>query len=339
MREWAALRLDLWPMRIRAVAAVSCLLIASACTPDLPATSTSPQVAPSPTPTLTIVPTATPVPDSQFPISYPITDSLTTGDAGDIVAKLHEVSGGLPVLKVDLTTKQATLTALQPDKGVASYRWENGEITKVDSDIQYLDQKTFDPAQYPLDSLGRMFDIADLRGVRGELVLQIVEYREGQVVMTVTSRPESKTVFFNKDGTAVASLGLTSVADLTAGIGEVVGDAKEVYSVTLSPTLGYSADLPDADKGVVLNRTRPAEMPVFETRRTENPSVAPFDPALVQPAGLAKAISKFQKTPDEACTVTVDMSLKRSAPVAKVDCAGSVHYADMDGRDMTELVG
>ncbi|NHB84327.1 hypothetical protein G7085_06115 [Tessaracoccus sp. HDW20] len=184
---------------------------------------------------------------------------------------MSEVAGDLPALKLDLTQQQATLTVLQPNGSVASYRWDNGEITRVDSDLQYLSQATFNPAEYPLNSLGRMFDIADLRGVRGQLVLQVVEYRAGQIVMTVTSRPESKTVFFRQDGTAVASLGLTSVADITAGIDEVIGDAEEAYSVSLNPTVGYSADLPDAEAGVVLNRTRPAEMPTFETRRTESP--------------------------------------------------------------------
>ncbi len=319
--------------------AAACIVLLSSCSPTTTTGSSSPQPT-TPTPSLQVVtPTATPVPDDQLPISYPITGTLTSGEAGAVVAELHEVAGGHPVLKVDLTAKQATLTALLPDRSVVSYRWENGEITRVDSDIQYLEQATFDPADYPLDSLGRMFDIADLRGVRGELVLQVVEYRPGRVMMTVTSRPESKTVFFRQDGTAVASLGLTSVADITEGLSEVLGDASEAYSVVLSPTLGYSADLPDKEAGVVLNRTRPAEMPTFETRRSDLPGTAGFDPSLIQPAPLAKAIARSQRSPEEQCTVTIDMSLGRSAPVARIECGGSTTYADMDGRDMTELIG
>lgn len=325
-------------MMRRTLAALSCLALLSACTPTDPGTTPSPQ-RPSPSVTASPTPTVGPTPDSALPISFPITDSLVNGGAAEVVAKLHEVAGGLPVLKVDLTTQQATLTALLPDTSVVSYRWRDGEITKVDSDLQYLDQATFDPADYPLNSLGRMFDIADLRGVRGELVLQIVEYRQGQVVMTVTSRPESKTVFFRKDGTAVSSLGITGVADLEAGLHEVLGDAKEAYSITINATTGYSADLPDSEQGVVLTRTRPPEMPMFETKRSETPSLKPFDPQLVRPEGLAKAIARTQTDPAQACTVTVDLSLQRSAPVAKIECGGAPGYADMDGRDMTALVG
>lgn len=329
-------------MTARTIAAGLCVVLFSGCTGLTPAQSTSPQspagpVTPSPSPT-PITPTASPTPDDAFPIAFPMAESLTAGAAGAVVQKLRDVSGGLPVLKVDLTVKTATLTVLRPDKSVQSYRWEAGEITRVDSDLQYLNQATFNPSDYPLDSLGRMFDIADLRGVRGDLVLQVVEYREGQVVMTVTSRPESKTVFFLKDGSAVASLGVTSVADLTTGIREVIADAPEVYAVTISPTLGFGADLPDTQASVVLNRTRPPDMPVFETRRTDSPGKALFDPALIRPEGLAKAISRSQTSPDQPCTVTIDMSLQRSAPVAKLDCGGATYYADMDGRDMTALV-
>ena len=40
-----------------------------------------------------------------------------------------------------------------------------------------------------------------------------------------------------------------------------------------------------------------------------------------------------------ACDVTVDMSHGRFAPVARYDCAGTVRFTDMAGRDMTDLVG
>jgi len=33
------------------------------------------------------------------------------------------------------------------------------------------------------------------------------------------------------------------------------------------------------------------------------------------------------------------MSLGRSAPVARVDCQGRVTYSDLEGRDMTDLIG
>ena len=332
-----------WAMISRrwAVGAAAALLVGCGPTQGQPPVSTpSPSASPSPTPTPSPSPspTATPVPDDQLPLDFPVADSLLDS-APAVVEELHRVAAGLPVLKVDITAQQATLTALLPDKSVRSYAWRDGLITHVDSDIQYLGQATFDPADYPISSVNRMFAVADLRGVRGELVLQVVEYREGQVLMTVTSRPETSTVFFRKDGTAVTTLGYTSVADITAGLEEVVGDGTALYGIGFNPTRGYWADLTDDEPGVVLSRSRVGGVPVFETRRSETPAVATFSPDLLQPAAIAQAIARYQATPDQSCDVTVDMSHGRFAPVARYDCAGTVRFTDMAGRDMTDLVG
>ncbi|MBK7819698.1 MAG: hypothetical protein IPJ61_01130 [Tessaracoccus sp.] len=318
-----------WAAAVVAVVLVGCGPAQSA----PPTTPVSPSVSPTPTPT----PTITPLPDTELPLRFPI-DGALVDHAAEVVQRLHDVAAGLPVLKVDVTRQQATLTALLPDKSVRSYSWRGGQITRVDSDIQYLRQATFDPADYPIDSVGRMFDVADLRGVRGELVLQVVEYRDGQVLMTVTSRPETTTVFFRKDGTAVTTLGYTSVADITAGLDEVVGGGTALYSIGFNPTRGYWADLTDDEPGVVLSRSRVGGVPVFETRRSETPGVATFSPDLLKPAALAQAITRYQTDPTQACTVVVDMSTGRWAPVARYDCAGAIHYTDMAGRDMTDLI-
>ena len=331
-------------MRTWRIGVVALVALVAGCTAPAPGTTGGPtSTAPTPSASTSPTPspsfTGSPLPDSDLPLDFTVSQPLVDGAAEAVVEELHRVAGGLPVLKVDVTADAATLSALLPDRSVATYQWRDDVISRVDSDVQYFEQATFDPHAYPLGSVGRMFDVADLRGVRGDLILQIVDYREGQVLMTVTSRPESETVFFRQDGTAVAVLGMTSVADITAGLGEVVGDATEAYAVGFNATRGYWADLPDQEEGVVLNRARVGAVPVFETRRTESPGLATFDPTAIQPAALAKAVALFQDTPDQQCDVVIDMSLQRSAPVARVDCQGDVGYADLEGRDMTALVG
>lgn len=322
------------------VAAALAAVVLSGCTPLSPG-------APDPVPppagvsgsptTWEASPGASPIPDDQLPLAFPIPGQLIDS-AEAVVEELHRVAGGLPVLKVDVTVDQATLTALLPDRGVLSYRWSGDEIARVDSDIQYLDQATFDPSDFPLASATRMFDIADLRGVRGQLVLQIVDYRERQVLMTVTSRPESTTVFFRPDGTAVAELGYTGVADLADGLAEVIGDDTEAFAVGFNATQGYWAELPDDEPGVLVSRNRMGGLPVFETRRSETPAVETFDPRAIQPATLAMVIARFQPDPAVPCDVRIDRSTRRSAAVVRVDCEGEVHFADLEGRDMTALV-
>lgn len=331
-------------MRTWRIGVVALAAVVAGCTAPAPGLtgSATPTALPTPSgPTAAPSPTFTgsPIPDSQLPLDFAVAQPLVDGSAGPVVEELHRVAGGLPVLKVDVTAVAATLSALLPDRTVATFQWRDGVIARVDSDVQYFDQATFDPHDYPLESVGRMFDVADLRGVRGELILQIVDYRAGQVLMTVTSRPESETVFFRQDGSAVAVLGVTSVADITAGVGEVVGQSTQAYAVGFNATRGYWADLPDEEDGVVLNRARVGAVPVFETRRSEAVAVPAFDPTLIDPAALAKAVAQFQDSPDQQCDVVIDMSLERSAPVVRVDCEGSIHYADLEGRDMTALVG
>lgn len=323
-------------VRNSSVAAVVAALVLSGCTslsPEIGATSVA--AAPGPV-SPSASPSASPTPAPQLPRPFPI-DGALIDSASPVVAELHETAGGFPLLKVDLTHDQATLTALLPDESVASYRWSDGVISVVDSDIQYVGQATFTPERFPLSSAARMFDIADMRGVRGQLVLQIVEYREGQVLMTITSRPESTTVFFRPDGTAVAELGYTSVADLTAGIDEVVTDDAEAVAVGFNSTRGYWADLPE-DGGTILSRSRMAGLPVFETRRNETSSLETFNPQEIDPATLAMVIARVQPDPSEQCDVLIDRSTQRSGAVVQVSCGGEVHYADLEGRDMTELI-
>lgn len=331
--------------RSLAAAAVAAVLL-SGCTPLSPGGEPKPDPMPPPVASEPVTPspaqpsptmTATPVPDAELPLSFPVPGPLLE-HADVVVAELHRVAAGLPALKLDLTTTQTTLEVLLPNAQVVSYRWFEDEIARVESDIQYLEQATFDPADFPLGSAARMFDVADLRGVRGELVLQVVEYREGQVLMTITSRPESTTVFFRPDGTAVAELGYTSVADLTAGLDEVIGASTEAYAVGFNATRGYWVDLPGQEPGVTVNRSRLAGLPMFETRRGETPALETFDPQLIEPAILAMVIADAQVDPSEACDVVIDRSTGRSDAVVRVDCEGEARYFDLLGRDMTGLV-
>ncbi|SDY53561.1 hypothetical protein SAMN05428934_102182 [Tessaracoccus flavus] len=324
----------------RWAAGLVCAALVASCAPG-PVEPPQPTTASSrPTLSASASPSAEPslLPDEDLPLAFVVGPALLPA-ADRVVARLHRAAGHLPVLRVDLTREQATLTALLPDNAVVSYRWRDDEITRVESDIQYFDQATFDPSDYPLDAAERMFDVADLQGVRGELVLQIVEYRAGQVAITITSRPETNTIFFRPDGSAVATLGVTSVADIAAGLQEVIGEATEAYAVGFDATRGYWADLPDDDAGVVLSRSRVGGVPTFETRRLELPTLEVFDPSSIRAAPLAQAIARAQDDADTSCAVQIDRSLGRSGPVAKIDCDGTVTYADLDGRDMTALIG
>lgn len=259
-------------------------------------------------------------------------------NAAQVVEALHMVAGHLPVLKLDVTLDQATLNALTPDEQVVTYRWADDAIDAVTSDFQYLGQATFNPADYPLASIGRMFDVADLRGVHGDPIYQIQEYREGQVLQTVSSLPESTTVFFLKDGSAVPDLTVTSALDIADGFEAVTGGETEINQFGFSPERGYWADLP-GDEGQIVRRTRTGGVPPFDAPRTELNPLPTFSPEVIDPAVVAMVLARVRTEPTEACTVTVDLALERSAPVITAVCGTETYYADLEGRDMTDLIG
>ena len=45
--------------------------------------------------------------------------------------------------------------------------------------------------------------------------LQIVEYNEGTVLMTVSTKPESRTVFFRRDGSVVNHIDFATPTGMT----------------------------------------------------------------------------------------------------------------------------
>lgn len=252
-----------------------------------------------------------------------------------MVAELHRVSGELPALKLDITADVATLTVLTPEGTVRSYKWRDGVVSHADSDVQYLSQTTFDPFLFPLHDVPRLLDVASLiSGSSNNQVLQMVEFRPGDVYLSITTMPESSTVFFNRDGTAVTSLGGLSVEDIGAGLREVTGSTQVVLAAGYSPQTGYWADVPKTG-GIVERRTRVGGLPMFSAQRTQTLGITPYDPGLLNPAAIAMAIGSYRTNPETSCSFEVDNRHGRVQPVVTYNCDGTVHHSDLDGQDMT----
>ena len=252
-----------------------------------------------------------------------------------IVAELRRVSGELPVIKLDADEDHVTLTVVTDDEAVRSYRWLAGVISEVDSDVEYLGQATFTPATYPLDDLRRLFDVAGLLADSTEnQVLQIVQYRQGEVFMSVTTRPESKTVFFRSDGTAITELGVRGEKDIAEGLDSVIGTSMYALGVGFSKQAGYWAEVKHPG-GVVERRTRMAALPVFSSQRSETTSLEVFPTSRVKPEVIAETMAEFRADPEQNCSVEIDNRHKRVQPVIQYSCGEELFFSDMAGRDMT----
>lgn len=329
-------------MRLRPLACVAAAVVTL--TGCLPATPT-PTIIPTPTASVSGAPRTsppsraetrepTPSPDATLPTEFPITGSVAE-NAETIVAELHRVAGGHPALKLDVTGEQVTLTTATPEASQRSYRWRDGVVAVTDSDVRNLGQTTFDPSRWPLATIPSLLDVASLMaGSSRDQVLQVVQYHTGDVYLTVTTRPESRTIFFRQDGTAVRKLGLHSVTDIRAGLAEVTASSQVVLSVGFNHTQGYWADVPKPG-GVIERRTRMGTLPMFSSQRQQTLGITPFDPALLDAAAIAMAIAQYRTEPDEQCSIEVDNRFDRVQPVIRYDCAGTIHYSDLNGSDMT----
>ena len=265
-----------------------------------------------------------------------VTQDLTTGGAKQIVRRMMEITNNRPALKLDVSTSEVTLTVLDTTQKPFTLRWRANQITPADSDIQYLGQTTFRPTDYPLGNINDLFDTATRMGATGmEKIMQIVEQRSGEVYLTVTTIPETKTVFFEKDGTPVRNLGYTSVADLTDGLAAVIAGSRAATQIGFGPNTGYWIDLP-ANNGITERRIRSAALPVYTTRIKEASSLAPFDPTQLDALVLARSIQKFNSGSKAECKIEVDNRYRQKTPIIRYDCGGKVHFTAPDGTEYTE---
>ena len=316
----------------------------------------APPEPPSPTPVVSGIPTATssgtthtvgptpsrsesrpPTPSEtlpSLPVAFPIDASLLDGGAALAVRELHEISGLRPALKLNVSEAEVVLTVLTLGKQARSYQWRDGVITQVETDVQYLRQTIFWPTDFDLQNVRRIFDVAVLLGTSSNgQVLQVVEYRPGHVFMSVTTSPETNTIFFQKDGTVFRNLDTTSVADIRDGIAQVTTGAALVYSIGFDAERGYFAERPSAT-GEVERRVRMANRPAFSSKRTGAPALKPFAPQLVDPAAIAQAIASHDT--GEGCAVEIDNRFDRVQPVVTYQCGGKTFRSDMKGVDLTD---
>ncbi len=333
------------------VAAVLALLLVVGCvpnegTPPAPRSPTpvsevdtrTPSAVPSPTGAEPSGSTTRPTePSPSLPTVFDVATPLIDGGAATVVAKLHELSGLRPALKLDISEEEVTLVVLDRNRTARGYRWRDGVITAAETDVQYLGQTIFWPTSFALDNLRLIFDNAALLGTSTSgQNLQVVEYRPGKVLMSVTTTPESDTIFFHPDGSVFRSLDTTSVADIRQGIAAVTEGTSQVYSIGFNSQLGYWSELPVGDD-TTERRARMANRPTFVSQRTGASSLETFNPDMVDPAALAQTIASHSG--EGGCAVEIDNRFGRVQPVVVYQCGGETYYSDLQGRDLTAQLG
>lgn len=311
-----------WP-----AAAVVCLLALGGCELAGPSPSPSPSSTPS----------------APSPLATPAWDLTLPGNARRAVEQLVGQAGELPIIKVDINQSTAHLSAINDSGKVVAWVWEKGVIAPAESDVEYVGQSSFVPSDYELSDLGALFRVAaGISGSSSTQELQIVEYNRGQVLMTVTTRPESMPVFFRADATPINRLDFATAAGFTEAIRDATRGRPRALAMGWSSQGGLWADVAGGEDGVVQRTTRQAKVPAWTANRKADNTGPTFPVDAVRPEVLARLVTELPvrlDKPTAQVSFTIGRTDRMAMPVVTWDVGGSTVVTTLAGTDVTKQMG
>ena len=301
------------------------------------------------------------------------------GAARAAIDELVAAAGTHQAVKVDISATEASLSIVRNGQPL-TWAWTDGVVGRAQSDIANVNQASFDPDTFNLDNVGELFQVAaQMSGSKQNQQLQIVEYNQGQVLMTVTTNPESATVFFRPDGTLVHTLDFTTAEGISEALRDCLGNATQAGVIGYRPGSGLYVELPSDQQGVITLVTRPTSLPRWAaSEKGDLPQL--FDTSLVNPAVIASIIQlawagapvspnavasatgsgsapSHPSSPTSSATTTsqgsasdeassadsvqwvIDRRDKLAQPVLRVTAHGRTRAFTLDGTEVTHLVG
>jgi hypothetical protein len=287
------------------------------------------------TPTPTVSPTSTPTPSA----SVPTRNFLEPGEATQVVRELVSAAGTINAIKVELSATEAVMSVVS-GMTAKTWGWRNGAVVVVDSDTQFVGQAIFDPRDYNVSDLAGMFDTAaTLAKSSSGQQLQIVEYADRAVYMTVTTNPESLTVFFRKDGRLVSQVDLTTLVGIQEAYDDVVGSKKSVNALGILPNQGgLYVDVAVLD--TIVRTVRQPKLPARTATRRETTTLSPFDPALVKPEIISSSLLRIctkagVTTPQPGWSLVVSTKDGTPEPRMYFTVNGTLTVMTLGGVDVT----
>lgn len=256
-----------------------------------------------------------------------------------MIKELVAAAGTINAIKVEISAHEASLSIVS-GMTAKTWAWRKGTILVVDSDTQFVGQKIFDPRDYDVSDISGMFETAaTLAKSDSGQQLQIVEYADRTVYMTVTTNPESLTVFFRKDRSLVSQVDLTTLNGLREAYSDVVESKKLVNAFGILPNQGgMYVDVAVLD--TIVRTVRQPRLPVRTTTRREATKLSPFDPALVKPTIIATSLDRLSartSTQTIAPGWSLEVSTKDNTPEPRMyfTVNGEQSVLTLDGVDVT----
>lgn len=239
-----------------------------------------------------VPPTATASPTATGP------DFTLPGAAHAMVAQLLAKANSDQALMVEITSSTVLVSVLGANDTPTTWAYRNGDMGQVTSDLAYVDQATFDVDDFNISDVGALFRAASgMAGSEENQSLTIVDYSGGEVMMSVSTLPESRTVFFNPSGSLLTTLDFDTPGGISQGIEEAIGSRLMVYSISVDSEQGAWADFP-GDPDTTVRRTRTSKVPVTTVPRAETVDLPLFSASRVHPDAIWKVIEAVRGVGD-----------------------------------------
>lgn len=262
---------------------------------------------------------------------------LTVPHAAEaMVRRLIAAAGTTQLLQVDLSRSAASVSVLQGTTPV-TWAWRNGGIERVAADIMYVDQGTFTIDRFNISDLGGLFrQAAVIAKSDSNQELQIVDSSAGEIMMAVSTLPESHTVFFYPDGTVLPTLDFGTQQGIEAGLKDAIGIHGVALAVGIRSNFGAYLDYPGNTDKIVVRRLRTASLPTTIAERSERTGLPTFSPGVVSGAAIwrviRRAVSEGQLGAAQPWSVLVDDRAKTGTPLMHFTFGVSQVVTDVSGQ-------
>lgn len=281
---------------------------------------------------------ATPPPSPTASPSAVSLDLTAPGQARAMIRRLIAKAGTQQLIQVEITKEWAAITVVKDDQA-ETWAWRDNTVKQVDTDVAYVQQTIFSIDDFNINDVGGLFRAAaGISGSESDQELQIVDSSAGEVFMSVSTVPESRTVFFYPNGGLLPTLDFSTEGGIQRGLADVIGTRSTAIAVGVQSTLGAWVDFPGSAT-TTIRRLRTSIVPVTINERSQRPELPPFNLARVRATAiwrvLAEARAKGNFNSSTRWQVTVDDREHTGSPRMYFTIGTTSLVTDLDGREVT----
>ncbi|MFT4294034.1 MAG: hypothetical protein QM582_01315 [Micropruina sp.] len=295
-------------------AAVVVVTLLGGCTPPTP--TTSPSSSPSPV----------------------AVDLTAPEQARAMIRRLIAKAGTPRLIQVEIAKEWAAITVVKDDQP-ETWAWRDNTIKQVDSDVAYVQQRVFSIDEFNIDNIGGLFRAAAaISGSESGQELQIVDSSAGELFMSVSTLPESRTVFFYPDGGLLPTLDFNTEGGIQRGLDDVTATGANALAIGVQSNLGAWVDLPGSAT-TTIRRLRTSTVPVTINERSQRSDLPTFSVSRVRASAIWRVLADARlKGLFDAGTrwqVTVDDRERTGIPRMHFTIGSTSLTTDLDGQELT----